>query len=43
MALLPPPSGCMNVAQPLVVQKSRLPACVRRMRRRADARWLKLV
>jgi hypothetical protein len=35
----PVSSGCINVAQPLVEQNSRL-TLVRRMRRRADACWL---
>jgi hypothetical protein len=44
VALAPDGSGRRNVAQPFVEQNRRLPpADVRRMRRRADACWLKLL
>jgi hypothetical protein len=32
-------SSCISVAQPLVEQNRRLPAVVRRIRRRAEAGW----
>lgn len=35
-------SNCMYVVQPLVVQYSRWLPVVRRSRRRAEARWLKV-
>jgi hypothetical protein len=42
IAVAPDGSGCIKVAQPLVEQNSRVPAVVRRIRRRAEAGWPKL-
>jgi hypothetical protein len=42
IAVAPVGSSCISVAQPLVEQNSRVPAVVRRIRRRAEASWPKL-
>ena len=40
VAVWPLASACIRVVQPLVLQYSRWPDVVRRMRRRAEAPWL---